>query len=276
MSFPDYKDGFTNTTIDLADDLLKTSTEITAPPSEVPESLPFQSAEEGLENAKILMNEGLYEEAKRTLHRVILIDPRNLRAKRLLQDVHDIELKQIFLDSPRRRSHHRTTFESPSDDASPVESVIESLDNDLGLNLLNELKINEPAGFAESIESQTTQLAAKDRIDLGIAFYELGLLETAARQFRMALVSGEETYSATCLLAQTRIEQQNGFDATLVLEPLVSDPNIEIEHKIEVYYLLGRAYCLMSDMRRASQWFGEVLKVDSNYRDTADRINRLR
>jgi predicted Zn-dependent protease len=112
-------------------------------------------------------------------------------------------------------------------------------------------------------------------MDIGIGFFEIGLIDSAIRHFRMALSDSEDPYVPTCLLAQAYIQQGNGFDSSQILEPLVSHTDLTIDDKIEVYYLLGRSYSLMNDRVRATQWFGEVIRINSDYRDSAERLMQL-
>jgi tetratricopeptide (TPR) repeat protein len=268
--------GFTQTEIDLAEDLLATQVDIeksnktTTEIQTQDQPIQFENVDEGLENARILMNEGLLDDAKRILHRIIVIEPRNLQAKRLLEDIHDLELKEIFLDAPKRRGVFRNSLLRSDSFETKLDTleIIKKLDADLELNFLVEAS-KKPIYVVDE------DLTPNDHIDIGIGFFEIGLMDSAIRHFQKALSESEDPYVPACLLAQTYIHEGKGFDATQILEPLLSQEDLTIEDKIEVYYLLGRSYALMNDYTRASQWFGEVIRINSDYRDSAERLMQL-
>lgn len=276
---------FTHTSIDLGDDLLDktaiTSHDDAATQEALPsEPLPIESPEDGLASAKILMNEGLLEEAKRVLHRVLVIEPSNARAKRMLADVHDRELQQIFSDTPKRkgilddlRLNRRTWIDQRSSD-----QILKELDRDLGLGLLESLDSGDQAPeWAHSLDRDLADLDPRSRIDVAIAFLEMGLNESASRILSIAMTEpGPMGFVASCLYATAKIAAKDGFSAALALEPVVSDPEISSSDKIEVFYLLGRAAELTANRSLAMQWYGEVIRVDTDYRDAAERLNRLR
>lgn len=276
---------FTHTSIDLGDDLLE-QTAVTsrddAVATSMPQSepLPIESPDDGLASAKILINEGLLEEAKRVLHRVLVLEPSNARAKRMLADVHDRELQQIFSDAPKRkgilddlRLNRRTWI-----DERPSEQILKELDRDLGLGLLEELDQGTQApGWAQSLDRDLADLDPQSRVDVAIAFLEMGLFESAARVLSIAMTEpGAIGFVASCLYATAKIAEKDGFSAALALEPVVSDPEIATDDKLEVFYLLGRAAELTSNRELAMQWYGEVMRVDTDYRDTAERLSRVR
>lgn len=276
---------FTQTSIDLGDDLLEKTAvtshdNLSRNETTAPEPLPIESPEDGLASAKILMGEGLLEDAKRVLHRVLVLDASNARAKRMLADVHDKELQQIFSDSPKRkgilddlRLNRRTWI-----DERPSEQILNELDRDLGLGLLDELESGKQASeWAGALDRDLSDIDSKSRIDVAIAFLEMGLFETASRVLSVVMAEpGSIGFTASCLYATAKIAEKDGFSATLALEPVVSDPEIATVDKIEVFYLLGRAAELSSNRTLAAQWYGEVMRVDTDYRDVVERLNRFR
>ena len=55
-----------------------------------------ETIEDRLQTAKILINEGFLEEAKKQLHQILIAHPGNSFAQRFLEDIQKIELKTIF------------------------------------------------------------------------------------------------------------------------------------------------------------------------------------
>src|SRR4051812_7771187 len=87
----------TGTSVDLGEDLLE-STNTQSPIQTKPEILDHQ-IEDQYESARILANEGLVEEAKKVLRRIILLDPAHVAARKKLQEIQSQEMKNIFQET---------------------------------------------------------------------------------------------------------------------------------------------------------------------------------
>src|SRR5687768_1065666 len=95
-----------STQVDLGDDLVETRTVLRpdqrSPSESVPasanseESSAPESPDELILNAKILMSEGLFEDAKKTLRRVMRMEPGNLAARDRLEEIQKIEIKKML------------------------------------------------------------------------------------------------------------------------------------------------------------------------------------
>jgi tetratricopeptide (TPR) repeat protein len=290
-----------DTRIDLGDDLLEkpseNSTGDSAPTSLA--SLSLAEISDQLQSAKILMSEGLAEEAKKILRRILLSDPGNAQARKSLGDIHELELKQIFGPERRRSPERRQKEESFASIDS--EMLMRQLDTDLRLGLFSENggeaegQLSGPSNqlslfqdekelnrFAENLEKTLGGATYRDRIDLGIGFLEMSLYELAARQFRAAIrkilheTSSESIalVSATSLLAYSLILGGRPFEATLALQPVLRDPEIKAEKKVELLYLMGRAYDSLQKHGLALEWYQRVREIDPYFRDIQDRLRK--
>ncbi len=276
----------TGTSIDLGEDLLEKTR--TKESSSIDESVddddnayaaksPIsvgESTDDLIQSAQILLREGLAEEAKRILHQVLRKDPANVTARNLLGQIHEQELKQIFYDEPVRRQK-KSVLDGDH------EKVLQELDRDLKLGILNledqPSLFKDSAGidsFAEKIEESYINASPRDRMDLGIAFLEMGVFELAVRQFRAAQRSSSDTLAATALLAYALILNGKAFEASLTLEAVLGDISLELNQKIEFFYLMGRANESLNRIKLATEWYQDVLNIDPTYRDTEERIRR--
>jgi tetratricopeptide (TPR) repeat protein len=309
-SDPESKDGRdpergTETNVDLGDDLLektagqtRNSFHIPAPVDDV-QSVVGESApplpssrdeiEDQLQSARILVNEGLIEEGKKLLRRILIADSRNLTARRKLDEIHEIELQQIFEGRERRRGpqHGRRRDDAPEEEVDS-EKVLRELDADLGLGLITdgdpdtvrELEMSlfqereEMARFADRVDAEYSKCRPRDRLDIGIAFFEMGLLDLAIRQFTAAARDAETRIPATALLASALMRSGHPFDAVLALEPLISDSELDGADKLELLYLMGRANEQLGKHDAATRYYAQAVEVDPTYRDAEERMKR--
>lgn len=284
---------FEGTRIDLGDDLLEKTSVISQKDPEVePETISSGSTEDLLQSAKILVNEGLLEDAKRVLRRIIVSDSENEIARQELNRIHEIELKQIFGEEERRPLRGK---QLPPLQEFDSESVMRKLDQDLNLgvfsNAIHSVSLEQLSlfqdpdffqGFYQQLEKDLQGSLAQDWIDLGIAFLEMDLFTIAARLFLGACRridvsdsnSREMELSATCLLALSLILSERPYEAISKIQPFLGDADLKQEQRVELFYLMGRTYESMSKIEPAYQFYRQVQELDSHYRDVDLRIRR--
>jgi tetratricopeptide (TPR) repeat protein len=285
---------FEKTRVDLGDDLL----EHTAVISRSVEKSDLNTSEgvaDLLQSAKILTGEGLLEDAKKVLHRILMAYPTDGVARQKLNEIHELELKQIFGDGEiKRRPFGKGADLGLSDQDS--ESLMRELDRDLQLGVFsnsgswgdsNPMSLfQDPelmSSFCSQLELDLSQAEAQDWIDLGIAFLEMDLYEIAVRLFsgafrRSEYSPGEQNrtfLSASCLLAMALILTGRPFEAVAKVQPLLGDVNISQEQKAELFYLMGRVYESMQKFGLALQFYKQVMEIDARYRDIDLRIRQV-
>ena len=235
-----------------------------------------------MESVRILLNENLLDEAKRILRQIILAQPSHVAARKKLHDVHELELKGIFGESRRPK---RSAKREPVPSRAESEDVMRSLDRDLELGVFADGDAGEAAAieislfgsrqamdeFAEKLDSDLRSCGARDRMDIGIAFLEMGLFELAARQFRASNREPGFASASTALLSFALIQSGRPFEATLGLEPFLSDPEVPRHEKLEFMYLMGRAHERLRKPEKARRFFEAVREIDPHYRDVDDR-----
>ena len=270
--------------VDLGDDLLKTrnisydreaggknSADVPAP----------ESIEELLLNSKILMSEGLLEDAKKTLRRVLRTEPANLAARDRLEEIQRIEIKRLlgqddagtagggFLRAKKKK------VEPALEDG---ESVAAALERELGPVPTTEEKFFENDSgrdvFLANLEGVCVGIGPNDRIDLGIGFLEMEFYEVAIRMFRAAAAAEPGERRARALIATAWVAKGNGFEAITELEALIADQSAPEEEKIDYGYLAGRAQELLGNYEMAVRWYRAVLQIETSYRDAEDRLRR--
>ena len=283
------------TRIDLGDDLLDKTAQLEySRPSEEVEPAQSQSLvdenesiDSQLHSARILVSEGLLEEAKRIFRKVLIQDSDNLSARQGLEELHKEELKQIF-NNDRTNRHLFGKKGEEQESATDRDVILEKLDRDLNLDLhmegLGALEgmslFGDKAAFdtyAKKLDEEFSKEDSATRIDLGIGFLEMGLFELAARQFEAALHKLEqeanpELVVAIALLAYARILGNKPLEATMAIQPLLNDGEIPREKKVELFYLMGRANEALKSSDLAARWYRQVEEIEPDYRDVRARL----
>ncbi len=227
------------------------------------------SLEDDLASAKILFSEGLLEEAKRLLYRMLLHSPHYRKGRELLDQIGKFEIEHLYDTTPRTLG--KIVLEDP-------DEVVRRLESDLGLDEANGI----PESGAE-IWKHSIDLDARSSLDLGIAFFEMGCFQDAGRELRHAIKQvlqeksslGEVGLSATALLAESLVLSCEAFGAKMVLEPVLSDSELLHEDKTCLYYLMGRAEESLGHSASAKGWYEKVVQTDPSFRDAEFRLRFL-
>ncbi|HEU4885011.1 MAG TPA: tetratricopeptide repeat protein [Longimicrobium sp.] len=112
--------------------------------------------------------------------------------------------------------------------------------------------------------------------DLGVAFMELGLVDEAIAEFQVALRGGANPLATLELLGQCFVDKGQYAVAGRVLDRALKLPGVADGDVIGVLYLLGRVEEGTDHPEGAVELYERVVSVDIRFRDTAQRIERLR
>lgn len=259
-------------------------------------SITRETIPEVLASVKILMSENFYDDAKRLLHQVLLVDPDQAIATHYLAEVHDQELKQLFGDDSARSPTF--LFQNEKQKApftGDPDQIIRKLDEDLNLGLFVEaagartgqpLSLFEDQGELEkfcdrlekTLQHDKPPASPQDWIDLGIGFLEMELYLVAIRLFTGAIKqaagveNSEIRVSGTCLLALALASSQKYYEAIAEIQPLLLDVDLQQQDKLELFYLMGRTYEMMRKPLLSLPFYQQITEVESSYRDTVQRL----
>lgn len=269
-----------------------------------------RTVDEKFENAQILVAEGFEDEAKDLLREILIAESNHVGARKKLDEIQAGELSRILSDreTPVRKpkwrdtgragkdpqdsgGHSRRATDQPNavkieDPIRDSEAALKKLDLDLGLGLGldREGGADQSAFYGQSedlktfgaeLEKQLQSASPRDRMDIGIGFLEMGLMDLAIHQFKSAQRAPELRSAATGLWAYSLILSGRPFDASQTLEPMLSDTELGAEEKIDLYYLMARAQERLGRVGYAADWYNQVLELDPAYRDVRDRLRSL-
>ncbi|MBC7395954.1 MAG: hypothetical protein H7333_00805 [Bdellovibrionales bacterium] len=224
-----------------------------------------------VESAKILVQEGLIEEAKKLLFQILFLKPKHKKARTLLSQIQEKEEQQLL-------SHHssyirkKVLVEDPHD-------IIQKLNHDLGLNL-------DTQSFDPSAENWhiNAELSPRERYDLAVAFFEMGCFKDSMRELKYAekAVRLEQTFlgefgvAVVALYSECLVELDHTFEAKAYLEPILSEPDLKLEEKLILFYVMARIEESLGNTPSARGWFQKVIEVDQSFRDAQFRLIQLR
>ena len=237
---------------------------------EVTKALP----QDEVESARILFREGLIDEAKKTLFRILSHQPDFISAKKLLTQIEQVEMKELFLERASAARSRPPRFEN-------TDRILESLNRDLGLELDLPHRSDEEQWSATAVEN--AKFSPREYLDLGIAFFEMECFADALRELLRAekRIRIEQTFldktgiMVAALIAQCLVNLGKAFEAKTHLEPVLTEPDLKHEDKLNLYYAMGIVEQALESAPSAVGWFKKVLQIDPDFKDAQNRIRLL-
>ncbi len=281
------------TRVDLGDDLVeKTVVRDSRDSSELGASAGQSSAqqpeavwdsEDQFESARILVGEGLLDEAKKVLRKILIRDPGHIPSRQKLDEIHETELRQMFGDSSsstRRIWNRGPGEEDPAETPLSADEVMLRLEKDLELGVLEGFETggsldDQFGAFGIDVDAAMSGASSRDRLDTGIAFLEMGLYGLACRQFQIAMQDSASRVAGMSLYAYAMILAARPFEALITLESALADPDVAQEQRVEFVYLVGRAQEGLKRPDLARACYQTVESWNEGYRDVRERLRRL-
>lgn len=221
-----------------------------------------------VESAKILYQEGLLDEAKQTLIRLLMQLPQYRPALELFEKIKNVEYQRLD-QQPANNSGN----------ALDRNLILKNLEEDLGLET-EASSAEQPSHSAwSSIEVNHEQLTRQQWLDLAITFYEMERFKES--EYALShIVNPESSWgepktdelTISALMLCARIYNLNEqFENTLkLLEPVFESrlqalPDFQV---VSVYYEYAVAAFRLGQRAVAKKYFIKVVNVYPEYKET--------
>jgi tetratricopeptide (TPR) repeat protein len=136
-------------------------------------------------------------------------------------------------------------------------------------NLVSELQVQEEEDASSAVDGQT-------HYDLGIAYKEMGLLEDAIRELRLAARDPGRKIDCFTVLGICHREQGRPEEAVRMIEACLADEDEAWERAPGIVYEMAAAQEETGNAGEAVKWFERVAEIDPEFRDVAERLSALR
>ena len=141
---------------------------------------------------------------------------------------------------------------------------------------------NQQKDFAEMLEKFKEGVARSvddedfdSHYDLGIAFWEMGLVDEAINAFQKATRGSGYRVRASEALGECFLEKGQPGVAETILDRIVNEHGLDDDALVGVFYLLGRASEELDKPEEAASYYQRVIAVNMGFRDAARRLALL-
>jgi tetratricopeptide (TPR) repeat protein len=242
------------------------------------------SLEDALEEVEFFSSRGLFDDAKAILDEQLARWPNHPLLLARLRELSEDEGAQPADEAPRPRS--------VSGSVAPPAEVSEDL-LDASLDALDAFEPTQEAHshfsreeeqvdveavfakFKEGVKAQVDDSDSATHYDLGVAYKEMGLIQDALGEFRLA--ARDPHRACVCLSMVGMIELERGrLDpaADAFKEALATDEHTT-EQELSLYYELGSIFETKRTNSEALYYYRKIQRKDPQFRDVADRIRAL-
>lgn len=227
----------------------------------------FTDIKDALEKAQILINEELYQDAKKILYKVLSINIDQSEAKALLNEIQKIEINLLLSDPKNENKNFKKDFIHKDD-------VIFQLQKKLNISL-TEAVDSKKDGIEKIIKSTSKYLNKyndREKLDLAIAFYEMEIYEATIDILEKIKNNSKFYLSAFLIICKTLIVSNRAIEAVVKLEPFIKRNDLNENDRCSVYYMMGLAFEKLEDIKRANEYYRHVYQLNSKFKDVADKI----
>ncbi len=129
--------------------------------------------------------------------------------------------------------------------------------------------------FKKGVKEQLSESDFEAHYDLGIAYREMGLLEDAVGEFRIALESPDRKLGCLHMLGLCALDLGRSRDSVAHLEQALALPGVPGDQAAALRYDLGAAFAADGDLARARSEYEAVAAFDPEYQDVQERLAEL-
>ncbi|MBW2732882.1 MAG: tetratricopeptide repeat protein [Deltaproteobacteria bacterium] len=233
------------------------------------------SLEDELEEADFFIQQNLFIEAHEILDRLMIAYPGHPLVEGKRADLQHQEGEEAQQGDPRDSSV-----------ADIVADLADSLD-EMGIPPEERLgsapaydapSYDAPAAFHDfkkDVDEQVSEEDSDTHYDLGIAYREMGLIDDAIEEFRVAMRSKERHVLCHMMIGLCYASKEMPSEAISEFKTGLYVEGISERETVALYYELGQIYNQLEDPREAHYYFEKVAKKDPNFRDARAQAQQL-
>lgn len=236
-----------------------------------PAGIPDEEIAAALEEAEFFALRHLFDDARQCLAEQLKRTPGH---PRVLE-------KLAWLDERTSTGARKEEATAALDDAFDIAASLESL-NPVSSTLSSSaggLQLDVDAVFAQfkaGVRAQVSDADSSTHYDLAVAYKEMGLLPDAILEFEIAARAANLECTCFAMIATIRVEQGQPTEAVAMFKRALAVKSITHAQRLSVLYDLASAYELLHDASEALKQLQQVQRLESRYRDVAERIEKLR
>lgn len=227
--------------------------------------------EDDLEEAEFFIQQNLLTEARVILEELTIQYPGHPLVDAKLADLEAREEKLRFTGAIDREPFHES-FSDLAAELNELEQAEASQEQDIVANYSVEDVFEE---FKRGTKSQVSDEDSDTHYDLGLAYREMGLLDDAISEFKIATRSREKEVLCHMMIGLCYAEKEMLPEAISQFKTGLYVEGITERESIALYFELGQSYEQLEDLQEALYYYEKVAKKDPHFREVTARMNDI-
>jgi tetratricopeptide (TPR) repeat protein len=225
-----------------------------------------QNLQADLEEAEFYLQQGLFADASRLCHDILVYAPDSEECRRKLQEIEE------------QRNAKIEKSESPSEVAAEDGDGFGfgDFDFDSELDQLQSTDADKKKVFKTDVDEQIAADDMESHYNLGIAYREMGLLDDAISEFEKAQKDPLRYVDCLTLKGLTYSDKGDYPNAEKMFQQALDSPRLEDIQRLNLGYELGLLYERAERHNDALISYRNVLAQDSKYRDVTEKVATLK
>jgi len=245
------------------------------PDSQVRTQLEEESTkiEDDLEEAEFFIQQNLLSEARGILDELSSRAPNHPLVRSKMAELVALE-QQVGVGGLEEPEEEESTGKLADELAADFDRIDELELPDEGQTNFSVEDVFEE--FKRGGESQNAEEDSDTHYDLGIAYREMGLLDDAITEFKVAMRSRDKEVLCHMMIGLCYIEKEMLSEAISQFKTGLYVEGITERETIALYFELGQAYERLEDYREALYYYEKVAKKDARFREVGKKIEQIR
>jgi pilus assembly protein FimV len=229
--------------------------------------------DDDLEEVDFFIQQSFFGEARNILQELLERFPDHPLVTAKMKELQSMEAKVMASRSPSDTRHEAVPSELANELAAEFDDMdVVEIAPEVGLDYSVQDVFND---FKRGVSSQVSDEDSDTHYDLGIAYREMGLLDDAIAEFKVAMRSREKEVLCHMMIGLCFMEKDLFSEAISQFKTGLYVEGITDRETIALYFELGQAYERLEDIREALYYYEKVAKKDTRFRDVSTKISKL-
>ncbi|MEZ4393669.1 MAG: tetratricopeptide repeat protein [Polyangiales bacterium] len=228
---------------------------------------PRREIEECLDETEFYVTQGLYDDALELLRLVLEQHPNHPLVLERWEEVEQLAAMQHAADPDAQPFDIGNNLAEEVESLSPAESAPAYYQVDEVANAFGQ--------FKEGVSRTVSAEDCDTHYDLGIAYKEMGLLDDAIAEFKIATMSAARQCIGEMMIGLCFMEKGDVSSAISSFRRGLQAPQRTEHEELGLYYEMGTAYEYAGDVTEALYYLQKVEKRDPTFRNVRAHLQRL-
>ena len=160
-----------------------------------------------------------------------------------------------------------------------LDRLITELEEAVGINESSRMEHDSVSPLVKEFRKRSAKVLegdSKARIDMAMAFFEMGLVEDAQDELKPVRETDPYYLQAQLVQGEIYFHEKSFLEALSVFQSILRDDRLDLGMEIETRYKIALVYQRLGDVKQALNFATQVESKDPQYRDVRHLLSHLK